>query len=288
MFEPENNPFKSIMVDITHRCQMSCANCYLPNRTFPDMDIQAFFECIQRLPKKTTFRLSGGEPTLRKDLTDIIAKIVDLGHRPILLTNGLKLANLHYTKSLKDAGLRYAHISLNGFNSDEIYKVIDQMTCAKEKIKAIENCAQTGISVVLSCILVKELNTHLVGELIDFAETLPKPVRINFRNVGAIGRNMSTQTQTLSMEEIVKLVSDKIGISPVEILCHKTADNQIRFNSKIGKRYSQQVIIKITDWKTVFQSTEVNDPKSMIRGRITKDFKLAPHFEHVKANEFGY
>lgn len=288
IFEPEKNPFKSIIVDITHRCQMNCSNCYLPNRTMPDMDIKNFFDCIQRFPKKATFRLSGGEPTLRKDLPDIISKIVKLGHRPIILTNGLKLADLQYAQSLRSAGLKYVHLSLNGFNSDKIYEIIDQMSCAKEKMMAIENSVKAGISVVLSCILVKELNAHLVGELLHFVETLPKPARINFRNIGAIGRNMSTQTQTLSMDEMVQLVADKTGISPLEILRHKTVDNQIRFNSKIGKPYSQQVIIKITDWNTVFSAAEVNDPKSMIRGRITKDFKLAPHFEHVKANEFGY
>ena len=35
--EPENNSFKSVVADLTHRCNMNCKNCYIPNRSFPDM-----------------------------------------------------------------------------------------------------------------------------------------------------------------------------------------------------------------------------------------------------------
>lgn len=37
---PEENTFETVMVDITHKCNMACANCYLPDRTPPDMDIK--------------------------------------------------------------------------------------------------------------------------------------------------------------------------------------------------------------------------------------------------------
>ena len=286
-YHPKDSPFKVIYVDITHPCQMSCANCYLPNRNIPDMDLKAFSACISQLPRKTDLRLIGGEPTLRSDLHEIIGLIRSFGHRPLLITNGLKLANDEYVLSLKNAGLDYAQISLNGYNDNSIYKVIDKMECADQKMKAVENCVRLGISASLSCILVRDLNTHLVADLIDYAETLPKPVRINFRNVGAIGRNMTSEVKSLSLIEIADLVAEKLNLKTDVILQSKVASNQIVFRSKLGKRYSQQVIIKITDW-SIFQENDLVDPKSLIRGRITQDFRLAPHFEHIKENEFGY
>ena len=36
-YEPENSPFKNIYCDIVHRCNMECANCYLPFRHYPDL-----------------------------------------------------------------------------------------------------------------------------------------------------------------------------------------------------------------------------------------------------------
>jgi len=37
-FPPEQSPYDIVMVDVTHRCNMTCANCYLPNRVLPDID----------------------------------------------------------------------------------------------------------------------------------------------------------------------------------------------------------------------------------------------------------
>ena len=44
--------------------------------------------------------------------------------------------------------------------------------------------------------------------------------------------------------------------------------------------------IKITNWSP--DDSDIPDPDSKRRGRITQDFKIAPFFEHVAMNEFGY
>ena len=36
--QPEENTFLNIVVDLTHKCNMECANCYIPNRDIPDLD----------------------------------------------------------------------------------------------------------------------------------------------------------------------------------------------------------------------------------------------------------
>ncbi len=71
---PEENIFESLVVDLTHRCNMTCANCYLPNRTIPDLDVDRLYDALARLPKRTYIRLIGAEPTLRVDLPDIIRR----------------------------------------------------------------------------------------------------------------------------------------------------------------------------------------------------------------------
>ena len=62
-FAPEENPFETVMVDVTHRCQMACANCYVPNRDIPDMDIARLEACLAALPERVNLRLIGAEPT---------------------------------------------------------------------------------------------------------------------------------------------------------------------------------------------------------------------------------
>ena len=74
-YEPEDNIFDNLVIDITHRCNMNCANCYIPNRDIPDLDLTGFYDLLKRLPFKTFIRLIGAEPTMRKDLCEIITNV---------------------------------------------------------------------------------------------------------------------------------------------------------------------------------------------------------------------
>ena len=61
IYEPEDNPFDLLLADITHRCNMECANCYIPNRHIPDMDVEKLYEFLERLicvalPRTRDFR----------------------------------------------------------------------------------------------------------------------------------------------------------------------------------------------------------------------------------------
>lgn len=289
-FEASENPFKTIYVDITHRCQMACANCYLPNRIIPDMDADKLMSLLQCLPSKTDIRLVGGEPTLRDDLSLVIKRITDLGHRAMLITNGLKLADLKYCQELKDAGLSYVQVSLNGFDDDNIYQVLDKMKCAKEKMMAVENCDKVGLGLSVSTILVKNLNDHLVGKIISYMKERKKGVRVNFRNVGDLGRNMSKSIDNLTFEDLIELASIETQVPQDEIRKCSVSPNQIRFSYQLGTKRSEKMWIKLTDWQNYpFGITSKEDiVRKSVKGRVSQDFKLVPFFEHVKKNEFGY
>lgn len=289
-FAPEKSPFKCIYVDVTHRCQMACANCYLPNRNYPDMDMGKLLELMKQLPRKTDVRLVGGEPTLRDDLVEVVKGIADLGHRPMLITNGLKLADKGYAQSLHEAGLEYAQISLNGYNEDRVYQVIDKMNCADLKMKAVQNCNEIGLGVSISMILVRDLNDHLISDMLKFAKQLKTPVRVNFRNVGDLGRNMLKNIDNLSGDEMVQKICEVIGESEAVFKEFHVSDHQIRFPWKLGSKRSEVVWIKTTDWSKypmgIFNEEDIE--RKAIKGRVTENFTLAPFFEHVKMNEFGY
>jgi molybdenum cofactor biosynthesis enzyme MoaA len=83
--DPSENHFSDVMVDVTHKCNMTCKNCYIPNRDIPDLDIDKLIETIIKFPKRTMIRIVGAEPTVRKDLNDIIKRVRETGHRATLL-----------------------------------------------------------------------------------------------------------------------------------------------------------------------------------------------------------
>ena len=60
--EPEASNFYTIGIDVTHRCNMNCANCYSPIRTIPDIDQQGLVNFFKRLGRKTEIRFTGVSP----------------------------------------------------------------------------------------------------------------------------------------------------------------------------------------------------------------------------------
>ena len=290
--EPEKSTFGSAVADITHKCNMECANCYIPNRDIPDMDIDKFYDVVSRLPKRTDIRLMGGEATMRKDLPEVISKVRQLGHRPTLCTNGLKLGNLNYTKSLWDAGLRSLTISLNGADDDDVYEIMDELRCAERKIKALHNLAKFNFFINVNCILQKGVNDHVPERLLKiFKEDLKNhPGVLRFRNVGQLGRYTLEKEQNHTWDQLITKFAKITGKSEDYIRSWNNVEGyKEKYNvlfplDENNKRKTQW--IKITNWSP--DDSDIPDPDSKRRGRITQDFKIAPFFEHVALNEFGY
>jgi molybdenum cofactor biosynthesis enzyme MoaA len=159
-YRPEDNPFRTIFADVTHRCNMACRNCYIPNRDVPDMPAEWLYDMLARLPRRTRIRLVGAEPTMRKDLPELIRRTRELGHIPVVLSNGLKLVNRRYVETLKRAGLRTVYLSCNGGLDDDLYEAIDDLRCARQKLAALSTLAAANMHVTIGMILVRGVNTH--------------------------------------------------------------------------------------------------------------------------------
>jgi molybdenum cofactor biosynthesis enzyme MoaA len=289
-WEAENNPFKVVIADITHKCNMECNNCYIPNREFPDMDTDLLVEFAKRLPGRVELRLIGAEPTMNEDLPNLIRRLTtETPHRVILLTNGLKFASRKYAESLRNAGLKYLYISMNGLDNDEWYQQIDGLACAKNKVKALKNAVDLGFAIDIGCILIKGINESAVSQILPMLKSAGMSSGvIRFKNVGQVGRYQLESSQNLSIEEISKLCADawNIDLQKIESSKNLGAGNEFetRYFSVDGNLHRGLGFwCKITDWEYISSGGV-----SHRRGRITEDWKLAGFSEHVKANEGGY
>ncbi|CTQ55911.1 Cyclic pyranopterin monophosphate synthase [Roseibium album] len=287
---PSDNTFETIVVDVTHRCNMACANCYLPDRTKPDMDIGRLFDFLQALPSRTNIRIAGAEPTLRKDLPMIIAMVRSTGHRAVLLTNGLRLSHRTYVEELRCAGLRHVYLSLNGADQDDWYEEIDGMACAYKKLRALDHLMDARMIVNTGTILVRGLNEGAVQRLIDRVLSYsPRHALLRFKNIGALGRyDQEAETRNLSLNEMEQIVGQVIGQPAERIRHYNLFKGQVEpatrlFPVDMTSKPGQGLWIKLTDW----QATPAGrvDPGSRRRGRVTHDFKVAPFFEDVRVRE---
>ena len=269
-FAPEDSPYECVMIDVTHRCNMACANCYVPNRTIPDMDAQWLSSIFARLPRGTFIRLTGGEATLRNDLPDIIRDARRHGHHPVLLTNGLKLADRAYVRALKHAGLQVCYLSFSGGFDDDLYDAIDEMRCAEKKRLAFENLRAEHMFTSLGCIIVRGVNEHELRPVWRAIQQGRNVRELHLRSVGSMGRYM--QTDPLTVDEMFDVFCRATDHDPMAIERRARSHRQDEF-------FYGRVHVQMTQWP---------DLGSSRRGRLTPEGTIAPFMEHVIANDGGY
>ena len=109
-------------LNVTERCNIRCIHCYWEEY---GKNADPSLETIGRILKSFkdlgrahggaggTSDIGGGEPTIRKDLEDIISLAVKRRFRVRLVTNGVTVTDAR-ARSLKKAGLKIAQVSLDG------------------------------------------------------------------------------------------------------------------------------------------------------------------------------
>jgi molybdenum cofactor biosynthesis enzyme MoaA len=269
-YDPADCPFETVIVDVTHRCNMGCHNCYIPNRTIPDLDAQWLKGIFAQLPRGTFVRLVGAEPTMREDLPDLIRSLRSFDLHPVLVTNGLKLAERTFVRELRRAGLQVAALSLNGVFDDDLYQAIDSMRCAERKGQAFANLQAEHIFTAIGMIVVREVNEHAVAALWQAAQGARNVREVHLRSVGAIGRYLKHTPLTLA--ELRTVFSQATGIA--EESFEERERTATSYDFRLGR-----LRVQLTQWP---------DFGNTMRGRLTPEGRVAPFFEHVVENEGGY
>ena len=285
--EPENNTFKTLSIQTTYKCQMACLNCYLGNMlndsSIPDIDVDKFKNVLNKLPNRTDIRFIGAEPTMYPNLPYLIRTVRKKGHRPSLLTNGLKLRKESYVKELKDAGLNLLGISMNGGLDDKVYKEFDGGKYAKLKTIALDNCFKYNILPHIN-VIIDPTNIHIIQDLINYIvecalrynrkfSLIKYPVMLRLKSIGKIGNYRDTHTYSLS--EMVNVMSSLHDIKSSNKIDGYEENRSLiyNFDTEAGKMW-----VKLTDWTV--DDDGVPDAGSNRRGILTDNYKVAPFFEY--------
>lgn len=292
--EPEDNTFKTLSIQTTYRCQMACLNCYLGDmlndRSILDIDVGRFNDVLARLPNRTDIRFIGAEPTMYPNLPSLIRTVREKGHRPSLLTNGLKLRRESYVKELKGSGLNLLGISMNGGLDDEVYKEFDGGKYAKLKTTALDNCFKYNILPHVN-VIIDPTNIHVLPDLIEYIvecalrhgrrfSLVKYPVMLRLKSIGKIGNYRDTHTY--SLPEMVGVMSELHDIRASRNIDGYEEDRSLiyNFDTRAGKMW-----VKLTDWTV--DDDGVPDAGSNRRGILTDNYKVAPFFEYYVGKHEG-
>lgn len=186
-----------VLLELTQRCNLRCPVCFASagEAAAPDdptaEHIAAQYDWLMAHGGPYNIQLSGGEPTVRDDLPELIRLGREKGFSFFQLnTNGIRLAReAGYAQKLKDAGLNTVFLQFDGLK-DEIYIALRGRPLLREKLRAIRNCAEAGLGVVLVPTVTPGVNDRELGNLLRFAEKQMPAVRgVHFQPISYFGRH---------------------------------------------------------------------------------------------------
>lgn len=206
------------LIEVTSRCNLNCKFCFADAKgTFEDPDIKTIEMWYKRIIKAQghkNLQISGGEPTVREDLPQIISLASKMGFDFIQLnTNGIKLNDIDYYKKLKEAGLKSIFLQFDGLSGDVLSELRGR-DILNEKIKAIENSKKLGIGVVLVCTVVPHINDDLLWSIIDFGLKNSPTIRgVHFQPVSYFGRipKIPSDFDRITLPELMSNIQEQSG-----------------------------------------------------------------------------
>ncbi len=134
------------VVEITDRCNLKCPHCYqMPDNRKIDQTIESIIESISSYPDDGwSITLAGAEPTVRKDLPDLIKqiKLIPVKNPRVvnILTNGVLLERPEYVERLIAAGTDSVTIGLN-------HKDYQGEDTHSRQLAGIKNCVELGLKI---------------------------------------------------------------------------------------------------------------------------------------------
>ena len=208
-----------VRLSVTDRCDLRCSYCMPKHfRDFHEPDDWLSFDEIERVIATFTrlgtrrVRITGGEPLVRKDLTQLATRLSAL---PMLedlslSTNATRMAK--YATELKSAGISRINASLDSLDSakfkqltgGKLEKVIDGLMAAK----------QAGFKPIkINMVLMKDINDNEVEDMVDFCIEHGFTLRfIETMPVGDMGRKATDSY--IDLQQIKTRLAEKFDLIP--------------------------------------------------------------------------
>lgn len=161
-------------IALTYRCNNRCTFCYASapdrGRDVPEMNTDQVKSVIDKIideARVPTVSFTGGEPTLRPDLPELIAHARSRGMRANLITNGIRCADPEYVETLRQAGLNSAQVSLEAADAAVHNLIVANPGAWDRTVAGVRNLKAAGVHTHTNTTINRHNREHLKN-LIDF------------------------------------------------------------------------------------------------------------------------
>ena len=201
---------------LTNRCDLNCWYCFFYAQKAGyvyEPTIEQIKEMARNIHNEkpipgNAVQLTGGEPTLREDLVEIIKAIKEEGIDHIQLnTDGINLAlKPELAKEIRAAGINTIYLSFDGVTEKSNPKNHWEIQ------KALDNCRKVGMGIVLVPTIINSVNDSEVGDILRFGFQNNDVVRgINFQPVSLVGRMPLRERQKyrITIPDVIKRIQEQ-------------------------------------------------------------------------------
>jgi cyclic pyranopterin phosphate synthase len=210
-----------LRVSLTDRCNLRCTYCMPPEGLdwLPAPEVLTGDEIVRlirvavRLLGIREVRFTGGEPTLRKDLTSIVARTAALRPRPeiSLTTNGIALARL--AGGLRDAGLDRINVSLDTLRP-EVFRKLARRDRLEDVLAGLAAAAAAGLTPVkVNAVLMRGLNDDEAVPLLEYCLSHGYELRF-IEQMPLDAQHGWKRTEMVTADEIFGALSAAFSLSP--------------------------------------------------------------------------
>jgi uncharacterized radical SAM superfamily Fe-S cluster-containing enzyme len=188
------------IIEITDKCNLQCPVCFADSKNGVSLPFDRVKKMIDLYVKcegaPEVLQISGGEPTIHPDILRILKYAGSKGIKyPMLNTNGIKLANIDFAKkialTMNDRNLLIGrpliYLQFDGV-TEETYIALRGKPLLEFKMRALENCRNLGMNVALVPTVVKGINDHEIGRIIELALSDNNIKTVNFQPATLTGR----------------------------------------------------------------------------------------------------
>ena len=163
-------PVTNLRISLTNECNLKCFYCHREGQglSFQEMtpeEIERIVRIASQLGIKKV-KLTGGEPTIREDIVEIVGRIRPYVEDLSMTTNGTRMKLL--AEPLKEAGLDRVNISLDTLDRKK-YKDITGFDVLPQVLEGIEKAIKLFYPVKLNMVVMKDLNDREIWDMINYA-----------------------------------------------------------------------------------------------------------------------
>lgn len=180
---------------LTYRCNNNCNHCYNDRpRDYQEISTDHWKTIIDKIWELGIPHIvfTGGEPTLRKDLPDLISHAENNGQITGLNTNGRRLRDVSYVNQLVSAGLDHVQITVESHDPLIHDDMVAKLGAWEETVTGVKNVLDTPLYTMTNTTMLTN-NSRKLGGTLEFLGKLGVPtVGLNALIYAGKGRKVGT------------------------------------------------------------------------------------------------